>query len=366
VLVTAETDREVTIRLEPAVAVSGRLHGAGGGPSLADGPLSLRAVRAGGEIDAGEGDVDDDDGTFSIDGLRAGQAYDLVFAGRGLRTTTVRGVVAPAEGLDVTLTRLPVLHGAVGFARGESCPIRYVTLSASDDGRLGEENEDEEDANVATVDARCRFELPIPDGVARIKAVAVGVGWHLEEAVAVPSQGDPDFLCLNPPCRTDDVEGQARLRVTLQNAAAGGGAWIHVDAASQSCAAGGASCELFPLPIGEPIEIDVAGGSCDGQSRTMILSAGENVIDVPCAPRRLQRRVQGVVRTAAGNAPQGLAVRCAGGDEEYIHETLVFTVKCPRDVSTLEYQLASDGVWTAVPIPDALDPALVEIAIGRL
>ncbi len=39
---------------------------------------------------------------------------------------------------------------------------------------------------------------------------------------------------------------------------------------------------------------------------------------------------------------------------------------CPRDASTLEYQVTAGGPWTAVSIPDRPDLALVEIAVGQI
>ena len=31
--------------------------------------------------------------------------------------------------------------------------------------------------------------------------VATGSGWNLEEPVSIPPRGDPEPVCLNPPCR---------------------------------------------------------------------------------------------------------------------------------------------------------------------
>jgi hypothetical protein len=77
------------------------------------------------------------------------------------------------------------------------------------------------------------------------------------------------------------------------------------------------------------------------------------------------RRVQGILRTQAGDAPEHLAIRCAGaGHERALRDTLVFSTVCPRETTTLEYQVQREGPWMGVAIPTAVDPALVEIAVG--
>jgi len=62
-----------------------------------------------------------------------------------------------------------------------------------------------------------------------------------------------------------------------------------------------------------------------------------------------------------------IAVRCNGaGSERNLFGTHVFSIMCPRDASTLEYQVTAGGPWTAVSIPDRPDLALVEIAVGQI
>jgi hypothetical protein len=190
--------REVTIGLGAGADIGGQTHG----DEEID--VTVRAFRAGSHVDGTEGEKDGGSG-FSVTGLLAGQAYDLTFTGDGLRPTTVRDVVAPTQGIDVYLTRLPVLRGAVGVRAGESCPVSSVLVAKpgeairprpADDGDDGETHE----VTGVEVDGDCHFELTLPADATQVRVVARGSGWHLEEEVAVPAQGDPPPLCLNAPC----------------------------------------------------------------------------------------------------------------------------------------------------------------------
>jgi hypothetical protein len=193
------TVREVTIGLRPGVEIGGQTHG---DEEIA---VTVRAFRAGSHVDSTEGESDGGSG-FSVSGLRAGQAYDLTFTGDGIRPRTVRDVVAPTQGLDVNLTRLPVLRGAVGFRAGESCPVSSVQVATPGEP-IPVRPADDDDGDGTTysitssaVDDDCHFELTLPANATQVRVVATGSGWHLEEEVAVPAQGDPPPLCLNAPC----------------------------------------------------------------------------------------------------------------------------------------------------------------------
>src|SRR4029077_10729891 len=83
------------------------------------------------------------------------------------------------------------------------------------------------------------------------------------------------------------------------------------------------------------------------------------------APLVTLGRVQGILPTPAADAPEHLATRCPGaGHERALRDTLVFSTVCPRETTTLEYQVQREGPWIGVAIPTAVDPALVEIAVG--
>ena len=382
--------REVTITLEPAVTVTGQIRGA-----VPDDVSSmvLYALRPGTTFVQGRGamDGDGDGNSFTFSGLRDGHSYDLVFSGEGIRTTTIRGVSAPLEGLQVTLARLPVLRGAVGFARGTLCPLTRVrvAVTAPDDrpdrARPRLENDDDDggdgdgdgDGNAsADLEGDCRFELTLPADQPEVTVIATGPGWDVEERIAVPPEGDPPPICLNPPCRTDPLEGLANLMVRVEapvNAAPN--QTMTATVGEQGCGSSEGSCRVTGLPVGEPIEVAARGQGCIPEARTLTLGAGENAASFSCrtaapaasadpSPLAALRRVQGILRTA-GEAPEHLLIRCAGaGRERDLRNTLVFSTVCPRETAMLEYQLQREGPWTGVPIPTAADPALVEIAVG--
>ena len=106
---------------------------------------------------------------------------------------------------------LPVLHGAIGFPFGEDCPIERVSLRA-----LGAPppTDDDDDSDASDVDSACRFQLPVPDGATQMLLVATGSGWNLEEPVSIPPLGDPEPVCLNPPCRANPLGGRASVRIS--------------------------------------------------------------------------------------------------------------------------------------------------------
>ena len=154
--------------------------------------------------------VDTEDGDFAFEGLVPGRSYDLSFAGENLRTTTLRSVTAPAEGVAAVIDALPVLHGAIGFPVGEECPIERVSLRA-----LGAPPPtDDDDSDASDVDSACRFQLPVPDGASQMWLVATGSGWNLEEPVSIPPLGDPEPVCLNPPCRANPLGGRSNVRIS--------------------------------------------------------------------------------------------------------------------------------------------------------
>ena len=148
-------------------------------------------------------------------GLVPGRRYDLAFSGPRLRTATLRGLVAPAEGQEVVVDPLAVVRGAIGFPRGDRCPIDEVKLDSASARKGDDKGADDDDVTVSPA-ADCRFELTVPENVSQATVVASGAGWFLEERMRIPARGNPEPLCLNPPCREDPTEGLARLRVSLE------------------------------------------------------------------------------------------------------------------------------------------------------
>jgi hypothetical protein len=185
--------RELTIQLGLAATIRGHVRGPDGVA------ISVRVSLAG--HDTSEQTLDTEDGDFAVDALVPGRSYDLTFAGDDLRTTTLRWVTAPAEGVAAVVEALPVLRGAVGLPVGADCPIVRVALRDLD--APAPTDEDDSDDGDGNVDGSCQFQLPVPDGASQMLLVATGSGWYLEEAVTIPPLGDPDPVCLNPPCRAN-------------------------------------------------------------------------------------------------------------------------------------------------------------------
>jgi hypothetical protein len=214
--------REVAIQLGEPAAISGHVHGPDGVA------ITVRASLAGhGER---QGVTADDNGEFAIEQLVPGRVYDLTFEGPGMRTTTLRSVTAPADGVAAVIVALPVLRGAVGFPAGGHCPITRVALyqpsalssgNRDDDRNDGAEEGDldegthEENDEENEVDEACRFELPVPEGPTGMILVASGAGWRLEEPVSIPPLGDPDPICLNPPCWANPLDKTAEDETTI-------------------------------------------------------------------------------------------------------------------------------------------------------
>jgi hypothetical protein len=198
VLARPDQELETDIRLGPAAHIAGTARAPEGGE------ISVKATPVGGARVADSQPIED--GKFTLHGLIPGRRYDLAFFGDAIRTSTLRSIAAPTDALQVALTGLPIVRGAIGFLDG-ACPVDAVSLHGSGIA--------EADAPSAEVDAACRFELTAPEGASEPTVVATGPGWRLEDSVSLPPQGDPDPICLNPPCRSDQLEPPAKLRITF-------------------------------------------------------------------------------------------------------------------------------------------------------
>ena len=188
-------EHELTIVLGPTASLRGTVRRPAG-----VGRVTIRASLAGRD-DWNEGDAsNDDDGTFEVEGLVPGRTYDLQVEGQGARTATVRSVTAPASDLLIQVDALPVLRGAIGFPSGGDCPIGHVGLFTPDELPADDDalNDDVGEQTI-DVDGDCRFELSVPEGASQMMLLAVGAGWHLEQAITIPPVGDPEPVCLNPP-----------------------------------------------------------------------------------------------------------------------------------------------------------------------
>ena len=203
VVVAADVEREVDVPLIPAASIVGQLHVPG------NREVAVVARPMGSERPDKDGDALQS--SFEIGGLIPGRRYDVEFTGSEIRALKLVGVTAPTETLNVTLEPRAVVHVAVGFPVGDSCPIDSVKVSA------GSEEIEQERGLIAKV-LDCRFELPAPVDAGPIMVVAEGKGWLLQANVTIPEHGDPEPVCLNPPCRANPLEGTARLRLTLEGA----------------------------------------------------------------------------------------------------------------------------------------------------
>jgi hypothetical protein len=351
VAIQADKEREVDIRLGPGAVISGSVQAPPGSEVTVTASLSGSA----------SGDVEPEPAagdTFTVNGLLIGRRYDLVFSGPTVRTTTLRGVVAPTQGLDVVLSGLPIVRGAIGFPRGEKCPITEVELRSPGPGLQATA-----DPPSTQPDRECRFELPAPGDTAEVMVVATGPGWFVEERVRIPSAGDPEEICLNPPCRADPLEGLARLRIAVDGLPPGTRIRANASSSGSYAACGGAgACEIEGLTPGETFLVGVRGEGCRSDSRKIVLSPGGNSATFTC---QRERRIDGVIRlTTRAQQPERLLVRCRGGEIRLFDEARVFHLNCGADVADLEYRVDS-GPWLSVPVPqgDRTAPALVEISL---
>ena len=211
---TAGAVTETIIELGETVSIEGVVHA----PAQAFEDLVVVAT----EVGSATGPLDQPsapEGTFAIDGLIPGVRYEVTVRAAGFRAVTLRDVEAPATGLEVTLTASPVLHGAIGFPTGAPCPFEVVEVRAAD--RPPPDDDDDADADsggdTVAVDEDCRFQVDDLPEAPDLEVRATGPGWHAEERITVPAEGDPPFLCLNPPC---PAAGPARPRASSSRLAA--------------------------------------------------------------------------------------------------------------------------------------------------
>lgn len=349
VLARAGTTRDIDIRLEAGAVIRGHVRGRG--------LVEVSASPAGERRRVGSAEVESEG--FTVEGLVPGRRYDLRFEGPTIRLTTIQGVTAPADDLDVELTARAEVRGAIGFASGTDCPIENVEL------RLEKRADDalEEEGTSATVGRDCTFTLAVPDDATTATVVATGTGWHLEESVAIPPDGDPEPICLNPPCLAHpEVEDRfAHLRVALDGAtSAEMTAEVKLPGHGRGCYGTDGACVIVGLPAGQTVAVQASAEGCRGALTTVPLAAGDNAVRIPC--HRL-RRIEGVIRTI-GQLPELMTVRCAGEDWRPLAGTRLFRLTCTADAPALEVRVGK-GAVRSIPIAatDDADPAFVEVGL---
>lgn len=349
VVVAADVEREVDVPLIPAASIVGQLHVPGNREvSVVARPMgSERPDRGGDALQS----------SFQIGGLIPGRRYDVEFTGSEIRTLKLVGVTAPTETLDVTLEPRAIVHVAVGFPVGEICPIDSVKVSA------GSEEIEQEPGLIAKVHD-CRFELPAPVDAGAIMVVAEGKGWLLQANVTIPEHGDPEPVCLNPPCRANPLEGTARLRMTLEGADADAAITAMVESVNDkegslhTCVSSSDRCDIEGLRPGEAFTISATANNCRADPLTVTVVAGDNHVRIPC---QRQRHIEGVIRIPEGQRPDAVVVRCAGGDSQPMDGTRLFRLTCDSSVAELEYQIGTQGTWRSIPIASLANPAFVDI-----
>ena len=213
--------------------------------------------------------------------------YDLEVVGPDVPAVRLTGVQAPADGLELRLERIAVLSGAIGMPPGEPCGIHDVTLL-----RGGEVLDVS-----APVDARCRFEADgVPAGEVLVRAT--GPGWLVEGTAFVPSQGEPAFLCLNPPCSDIPV---ARLEIALdQSAGSSKAVVIELERDHHICRPLAGRCELDDLTAGQRPRISLVDPDCPAGDPLPALLPGLNRATVSCHPVKV---LEAAVRPRADGPP---------------------------------------------------------------
>jgi hypothetical protein len=315
--------------------------------------------------DSGQIRADDvlDDGHFSIAGLIPGRRYDITFSGQSVRSLTVTGVAAPAEGLTFALQARPRVRGAIGFPRGTLCPIEMVRLSLAGARESGNDE-------WMYVDKDCAFALPAPEGGDQLTIVASGKGWHLEQQLAIPPDRDPDPICLNPPCRSDPFEGLPRLVLTFDGPE-GPSLYAQVTRLGDSSAdrggyacngsPSGGECTIDGLDVGATVLIKAWGTDCRSDPRTVTVVPGYNRVRVLCERDRV---IEGIVRMPGGDRPEPLVVRCAGADPLPLQSTHLFRLNCSPRADAIEYRFGTEGTWLGIRIASLDNPAVVDIDIA--
>jgi len=259
----------------PPAAIGGHVH-----LPLGEG-LVYVIVRPRGGDDAGAFGFAGED-SFRVEGLLTGRRYDVEFSGSRVRTLKLIGVLAPAVDLDVALEPPAVIHVAVGFPRGEQCPIETVRV-----GRREDRAEEQEGSLIYDPHPDCRFELEAPARTGPATVVAEGGGLVLEAAITIPEHGDPEPVCLNPPCRANPLEGQARLRLILLGAESSSSISATIlpvgDANSRyGCGSSIFTCSIESLPAGQTFSVTASGRDCHGGPVTVTVVEGDNDVAIPC------------------------------------------------------------------------------------
>lgn len=281
-VIFAEEDKEVVLQLTDAAVIKGTLHardqgGAdqrGGGVTQLDASFEIRPSGEGEWSDAEEATIEGDQ--FTVTGLQAGKSYDLRVNVLGFRPVELTGVHAPSHDLSVELVRIARLRGGFGIARGESCPISFVTITA-----------DGPDAQVVAMDRFCRFDSGDLPPVPRIRVQVSEAEWSFDLLVDIPRHGDPPFLCLHSSCREPTPNELSTLEISL-NGSPDPAFFVSVNYEQDHIGArvtAGETARIAELPSGTNATVSVRTRSCRTIFETLILEPGINRLNLTCEKR---------------------------------------------------------------------------------
>jgi hypothetical protein len=359
----AEPDahQAVTITLTPPVSIEGTLHLPAGASA---GDVQVRVFRAGTKL-AANSTGGADEGRFFALGLVSGVAYDLTIEAEGLRPARLRAVTAPASGLVATLAPGPVLRGAIGFGPDGTCPLEELTLDYDGKG-IPSDDQPEDDLSTdlhVDVDRNCTFAFEHLPDVPEVTLSGSNQGWHVEERVAIPPEGDPPPVCLNPPCRDLPPVGPTKLRVRLLDAPAETTfqATIELDNGGMICrSAHDQTCTLSVSTHAKEVELAVSSTECATARQSIQLHPGDNEAAIPCRRTRL---VQGTVRASDGALARNAMIRCGDDGGWTIPTSYVFHLRCPADQTEIIYQSGRHGQTHRAPLAPGPDPVLLDLTL---
>jgi hypothetical protein len=342
---------EIDLELQPAASLQGTIHLRRAAANNESFPI---LVRRAGALTPAAREWTEANGRFLIPSVVAGRAYDIEIEAPSFRNGILRAVLAPATGLSITLDPAPRLRGAVGVAPGASCPVKAVTIRAGD-YRRG-----------AQIDPQCGFRFDDLPMVPELEVEASATGWFLSAKVQVPENGDPEPVCLNPPCNPFGPDIRATLEVAFTGVPPSEFMSVAVDTDQGGrCRGEGTRCELTAMPVGIPLQFHAAANGCQPESQAITLHAGANQVTFPC---RRVRRVDGTIRLADGSLPQGeLEIRCPGGagpESQAVSDgSFMFDLECPWEATAVEYRPQGDGPWRSATLPSSDTDTLVEIVL---
>lgn len=182
---TLESERRIQIVLEEAAKVSGILVD---GLSWED----FLELTVSDESDERQQVTLSEDRSFEATGLIPGVEYQVSLPGYTIVEPQDGWVKAPARDVRLHFRPGPVLLGVMGLHSAMSCPLEI--------GRVYEKDEKDEPTTEFEFDSACAFKVRGLQAGTQGRLVVSGGGWHFDVPFVIPPTGDPDPICLNPPC----------------------------------------------------------------------------------------------------------------------------------------------------------------------